>query len=167
MSDESRHTYEGMFLLPQAATADLKSAIGHVEELLHRTGAEVLSLTKWDERRLAYEIKGNKRGVYLLVYFRAAGSKLVGLERDCNLSEHLLRAMITRADHVTPETIAAADGRSQLEDEIRLRGEQGPADAESRTKVEHKPVAESAAGTAVADDEPGKPAPQKSTGEPG
>lgn len=144
MPQERTQTYEGLFLFPQAATADLQGAMDHILEILNRAGAEVISLKKWDERRLAYEISGNKRGVYFLVYFKANTSKLVQIERDCNLSELLLRSMITRADHVTPEAMAAAEGRQQLADEIRLRATQ-PAD---------NPESEAAeVSTAVAEDE--------------
>ena len=124
MSDIETYPYEGMFLFPPAVTANLQSAVDHISEILARANAEVISLRKWDERRLAYEIKGNKRGVYFLVYFRAASDTLAGIERSCNLSEQLLRTMITRADHVTPEQMQAADGRAELADEIKLRSEQ-------------------------------------------
>jgi small subunit ribosomal protein S6 len=30
---------------------------------------KILSSRRWDERRLAYPIKGQNRGTYLLVYF--------------------------------------------------------------------------------------------------
>ena len=117
--------YEGLFLFPQSATADLRAAVDHVQELLSRADAEVLSLSKWDERRLAYDVEGNKRGLYLLTYFKAPTDKLAGLDRDCNLSEQLLRAMIIRADHITEERIAANDGTQALEDEIKLRAAGG------------------------------------------
>lgn len=121
MSDERTITYEGFFLFPQAVAANLQGAIDHLDELLKRVDAEVISLRKWDERRLAYEIKGNKRGVYFLVYFRADPARLTDLERACNLSEQLLRSMVTRADHIPAGEVQAADGRAQLADEIRLR----------------------------------------------
>jgi small subunit ribosomal protein S6 len=124
MPHDRTYTYEGLFLFPQAAVADLQGASDHVLDILNRAGAQVISFRKWDERRLAYEIKGNKRGLYFLAYFRVNGSKLAGLERDCNLSEKLLRAMITRADHVTDEVMQAAEGRAQLADEIKLRATQ-------------------------------------------
>ena len=142
---ERIYTYEGLFLFPQAAVADLQAASDHVMELLNRTGAEVISFKKWDERRLAYEIKGNKRGLYFLTYFKAKGSKLATLERDCSLSEKMLRAMITRADHVPTEVMQAAEGRQQLSDEIKLRATQPaaaivPAQAETATAVAEEDV---------------------------
>ncbi len=122
MSD-TRNTYEGLFLFPQSAAASLKEAADHLESRLQRANAEVLSFAKWDERRLAYEIEGNKRGVYFLVYFKAEPSSIAGLERDCNLSEEIIRFLVTRADTIPSELIESADGRQKLVDEIRLRGE--------------------------------------------
>jgi small subunit ribosomal protein S6 len=124
MPHDRTYTYEGLFLFPQAAVADLQGAADHVLEILNRAGAQIISFKKWDERRLAYEIRGNKRGLYFLAYFKVNGSKFPQIERDCNLSETLLRAMITRADHVTDEMMQAAEGRAQLADEIKLRATQ-------------------------------------------
>jgi len=139
MPHDRTYQYEGLFLFPQSAAADLQEASDHVMEILHRAGAQIISFKKWDERRLAYEVKGNKRGLYFLVYFKANGSKIAGVERDCSLSEKLLRAMITRADQVTDEMMQAAEGRAQLADEIKLRATQPaaaiPQEAPSQTAV--------------------------------
>ena len=113
--------YEGLFLFPQAAVGDMQSAVDHLKDILGRAEAKIISLRKWDERRLAYEIKGNKRGLFFLVYFEVQGSAIARIERDCNLSEHVLRSMVLRAEHVTREQMEAADGQAQLADEINLR----------------------------------------------
>ena len=112
------NTYEGMFLFPQIASSDLKTAQEHVEYLIGRGEGEIISLAKWDERRLAYEIKGNRRGLYFLTYFKATGEGAIEIERQVNLSEQLLRAMILKADLVPADVIAAADAREQLAQEI-------------------------------------------------
>lgn len=143
MTEARINMYEGMFLLPQTAGADLGGALAHIESILERAGAEIVSVCKWDERRLAYDIKGNKRGLYFLTYFKADRSKIAGIERDCNLSEQLLRAMVLRADHVPTEEIEAADGRTALADEIKLRAEKG--EDEARPKVTAVSLEEEAA----------------------
>ena len=107
-----------MFLFPQIASSDLKAAQEHVEYLIGRGEGEIISLAKWDERRLAYEIKGNRRGLYFLTYFKATGEGAIEIERQVNLSEQLLRAMILKADLVPADVIAAADAREQLAQEI-------------------------------------------------
>lgn len=133
------NTYEGLFLFPQSAVGDFGTTVDHVKELLARADAQIMSLSKWEERKLAYDIDGNKRGLYFLVYFKAPTDKLAGLDRDCNLSEKLLRAMITRADHLTEDQIHATDSQQELADEIKLRAEEKVA-AESAAASATKPA---------------------------
>ena len=124
MTEERINAYEGLFLFPQALGGDLQSAVDHIQDILAKSDAKIISLSKWDERRLAYEIKGNKRGIYFLVYFRAKRTALVSIERSCNLSETLLRSMMVRVDHLTNAQMESADGTIAIADEIKLRAEQ-------------------------------------------
>ncbi len=130
MTEQRINAYEGLFLFPQAVSGELQFAVDHIQEILTKSDAEIISLSKWDERRLAYEIKGNKRGVYFLVYFRAQRTALVSIERSCNLSETLLRSMMVRADHLTQQQMESADGTVEIADEIKLRAEQTTATSE-------------------------------------
>jgi small subunit ribosomal protein S6 len=112
-----------MFLFPQAATANLQEAIDHLKGILEKCGASIINFRKWDDRRLAYEVEGNKRGVYFLVYFNAPTLAISDLERRCNQSEQMLRMMVTRAEHLPTEIIEANDGAEELATEIKLRSE--------------------------------------------
>ncbi len=127
MTEQRINAYEGLFLFPQAVGGDLQGPVDLITEILAKSDAQVISLCKWDERRLAYEIKGNKRGVYFLAYFRAARTSLVAIERSCNLSEPILRSMMTRVDHMTQQQMEAADGTVEIADEIKLRADQAAA----------------------------------------
>jgi small subunit ribosomal protein S6 len=98
-----------MFLMSQSAvSAGLDSATDTVRGMLDRVEAEVLALSKWEERKLAYPIEGQKRGTFLLAYFKVKPTQIVNVERDCNLSEDVLRVMMTRADHMGETELAAA-----------------------------------------------------------
>ena len=99
------NTYEAMFLFDPAAGSSLESVQAEVDRLMTRAEAEVIVTRRLEERRLAYEIDGRKRGLYVLTYFRAEGPKIGPLERDVRLSESILRALILRADHVTEEVM--------------------------------------------------------------
>jgi small subunit ribosomal protein S6 len=124
MNNERIGLYEGMFLFPQSATANLQEAIDHLKDILAKCETTIISFSKWDERRLAYEVDGNKRGVYFLVFFNAPTSKMSELERRCNQSEQVIRMMVTRAEHLPEETIKANEGAEALAKEIKVRGEQ-------------------------------------------
>jgi small subunit ribosomal protein S6 len=126
MSEVRIHCYEAMILFPQSAASDLQGCADHIREIIQRAGAELLALAKWDERRLAHDIKGNKRGLYFLAYFRCQTSHMVGIERDLRLSERVLRSLVVRAENITEEAIRSADGQARLADEIKLRSTEAP-----------------------------------------
>jgi len=99
-------TYEGMFML-DAGNADFEAAAAPVREVLARVEADVLTFNPWEERRLAYEIKGRRRALYVLTYFKAEAAALDNLHHDIQLDERILRALILSADHVSEEKIQA------------------------------------------------------------
>ena len=144
MPEKRSYTYEAMFLIGQAAATDLAGVIEHIKEIMVRGHAEIIAMRKWDERRLAYEIKKQKRGLYILCYFKAPGDDMTHIDRDCNLSEKILRALILRADHLTLDEILAADARTELDIEAKLRAKaalEGPADGASAVVAAPAPVA--------------------------
>jgi ribosomal protein S6 len=63
-------------------------------------GAKVLSARRWDERRLAYPIRGQQRGTYLLVYFAADTQAVTGIRRDLQFNEALLRFLLVDCEEV-------------------------------------------------------------------
>jgi small subunit ribosomal protein S6 len=120
--------YEGMFLATQGAAASFGDLIDHINSLFERANAEVISMKKWDERRLAYEIDKQKRGVYILAYFKCPTDMVPHLERDVVISDKLLRLLVTSADHLTEEEIATHDDRAGLDTEAKLREQAGQAE---------------------------------------
>lgn len=99
-------TYEGMFLL-DAGNPDFEAASAPVRNILAKYNAEPLAIKQWEDRRLCYEIKGRKRGLYILAYFKAAPEVISEIERDCRLSDEVLRVLILRRDKLTEEEIKA------------------------------------------------------------
>ena len=127
--------YEAMFLVDPAEAAAWDDLSKHLAGILERHGGEIIGLTRWDERKLAYPVAARKRGTYVLSFFGLKNGDAVALiERDCQLSEKVLRALVLRADH-----FKVADMRMQLGADVRedvarrleeARGEQPAAAAE-------------------------------------
>lgn len=131
MSQGRANLYEALILLDQnAAAADFGGCVNHVRDILERASAEVTVLRKWGDIKLAYEINGQKRGTYLLAYFKALGSQVSSIERDCRLSEKILRALILRADHVGETELDLAKRDETVAIEAQLRGGETVAEAE-------------------------------------
>ncbi len=99
-----KRTYEGLFLVDSGeAAADWKQVTGAIEKILSRSECEVISLRKWDDRRLAYDINKKSRGTYILVYFDCDPDRIGSMERDVQLSEKVIRVLILRTDRMTAE----------------------------------------------------------------
>lgn len=133
--------YEGMFLFDPAATPDWEACRAELDRLMDRIGAKVIVANKWDERRLAYDIRGRKRGIYGLTFFEADPDKLTELERDTNLSEAVLRVLVLKAEHLTEEEMKEAASRPV-----------DPANGDDKPKV----TPGAPAGAPVKSEDPGK-----------
>jgi ribosomal protein S6 len=98
--------YEAMFLFNNTVARDWSAVTAEVQRLLGRIEAQLEVCVKFDERKLAYEIAGSKRGTYVLVYFQSRPEKITQLEHDAKLTESILRLLVLKADKVTDQRIA-------------------------------------------------------------
>lgn len=163
--------YEGMFLLDNAVVQDWAAMTGEIRRLLERIEAQELVCVKYDERKLAYEIKGRKRGTYVLTYFDADPEKITDMERDARISEAVLRVLVLRAENLTEERLkelqahdaetplspAAAEQRRGDDRDDRPRDRRPRSEGSSgRPPRDHGPREErSESGSATATAEPG------------
>ena len=119
--------YECMFLASQQAAAQFGALIEHINSLIERAQGEVIAMRKWDDRRLAFEIDKQKRGVYILAYISCPTDQVSHLERDVQVSDQLMRVLVLKADHLTDEEIKVNDDRQGLSDEAKFRAERAEA----------------------------------------
>lgn len=146
MSNETKRLYEAMFLVDTAvATADWDSITGAIGTVLDRAEAEVVSVRKWEEARLAYPIKRCTRGTYILAYFKAGSSVITGIERDVKLNETFLRVLVLNGEHLTEDMMNAATPTMKANDAARLQEE-----AAAKAKEEAAAKAAEAAAAAEA-----------------
>jgi small subunit ribosomal protein S6 len=94
----TKRLYEAMFLVDSALATDWDGIIKTIKDILSRVNAEIVSLDKWSERKLTYEIEHKSRGTYILCYFRADSSRIKEIERAAQLSERIMRVLILSVD---------------------------------------------------------------------
>ena len=114
--------YEGMFLIDSArAGADWDGIIAAIRTILEKAEAEIDSITKWDDRKLAYDIKGKSRGTYILSYFRVDGERIQDIEKSVRLSEKIMRVLILSTEGLRPEDIEKDTPATKVEKEKEKR----------------------------------------------
>src|SRR5262245_53530955 len=98
--------YETMFLLDSAKLAAEPDAVrNHLIATLQKHGAEVLVQRPWDDRKLAYPIKKQKKGSYYVVYYRLESRKQHDVDRDLKLNESILRYLPANVDTKWAEAV--------------------------------------------------------------
>lgn len=101
---ETKRVYEALFLVDSAlAAAQWDHVMELIQKILDRSQARTISIRKWDERKLAYNMHGKSRGTYILAYFECLSTGVAQIERDVNLSEEILRVLVVRTDQMSQE----------------------------------------------------------------
>lgn len=122
--------YEAMFLVDSAQASDWDKIVETLETVLGKADSEIVSIRKWDDRKLAYEIKGKSRGTYILCYFRADGAKVREIENAVQLSEQIMRVLILVADTMSKEDIEKDTPAMRAERQKSARKPEEKAEAE-------------------------------------
>jgi small subunit ribosomal protein S6 len=121
--------YEGMFVVfNKEARKTHEYLEEHVKALLEKVHAKVVRFTKWDQRQLAFEINGQREGIYYLCYFEAPTDAIAHLKRESELSELVLRALILALDRIpTEEELRkrSSSAEEAMREGEELRGEGG------------------------------------------
>ena len=92
-------SYELMCILdPNLDEEGLNALTGKIDEVMTKEGIEVEKTEPWGKRRLAYAIKGNWEGNYILSYLNAEPEAVSEMERRLRVTEGVLRFLTVRMD---------------------------------------------------------------------
>jgi small subunit ribosomal protein S6 len=102
------NTYECLLILDSNRYArDPHGVSGQFDRFVRNAGGEILVSRLWEERRLAFPISGHRKGTYWLTYFKVNSEQIAGIERECQLSESILRSLILKVNPRIAETLVS------------------------------------------------------------
>ena len=95
----ARNVYEAMFILDSTRFGrDPDGISSQLADYIQKAGGEILVSRLWEERRLAYPIKGQRKGTYWLIYLSLDALQLAGLRRQFDIAETVLRYLFLKVD---------------------------------------------------------------------
>ena len=95
----AQNFYECMFIFdPNVYARDPNGVSGKVPKMIEGCGGRVLVSRLWNEQKLAYPIKGHRKGTYWLSYFEMDSQRLSEFRRACQLNEDIMRNLCVRID---------------------------------------------------------------------
>ena len=112
--------YETMYILrPDIPEEEVDSHLKKYNEILEKSGTEVLDSQMRGKRRLAYPIAKHKEGIYVQLSHKGNGQQVATLERAMKLSEDVIRYLTVKqyGPLPTPKSTAKDDEPQKSETE--------------------------------------------------
>ncbi len=90
--------YELMLVLkPDAPDERAAAVIDRTTRYVVASGGQIVKVAPWGRRRLAYPIDRYREGSYHIVVFEAPAETIAEMERSLQITEDVLRYLVTRA----------------------------------------------------------------------
>ena len=139
--------YEGMFILDANRLArDREGLPRELTSAIEEAGGQMELSRLWEERRLAYPIKGQRKGAYWITYFHLPTTNLADLNRQLELKEGVLRHLFIRLpDSLVKPILEHAKGEPAQAGQPEKKDEKGK---DEKGKDDKASVAEAVEATA-------------------
>ncbi|MDF2865833.1 MAG: rpsF [Clostridia bacterium] len=90
------NNYEAVIILSQTIADEAKVAFAEKMKELIVSNGELTNVDEWGKKTLAYEIKKQKEGFYILFIFTAKPESILEMDRVLGLDESVLKHMIIK-----------------------------------------------------------------------
>lgn len=114
--------YECVLIARQDISAAQAEQLGElVSKIVVDNGGKVVKTENWGLKTLAYKIKKNRKGHYLMLHLDAPAAAVLEAERNMSINEDVLRYLTVRVDKLEEGPSAMMQSRGDRPE----RGERG------------------------------------------
>ena len=85
-----------LVLRPDAPDERASAVIDRTTRYVVSSGGQIIKVAPWGRRRLAYPIERYREGSYHIVVFESPAEAIAELERSLQITEDVLRSLVTR-----------------------------------------------------------------------
>lgn len=106
--------YEHLLIARQDISAQAVDALAtHLKTIVEGEGGKVEKQEYWGLRGLAYRIKKNRKGHYVLLNINAPAKAVIELERQLKINEDVLRFLTVKVEAFEVSTKSRRDDRAE------------------------------------------------------
>ena len=133
----SERTYEILFIAePELGEPELDALVATVQGFVEKEGGTVQRVEKWGKKRLAYVVKKQREGNYVLMVADGGAAMVKEVERRMRVTDGVLRFITVRVDEDLAKAERKKAQRAVEEAKRKARGVGRPAPAEPQEEVE-------------------------------
>ena len=115
--------YEIAVLYDPQLEIDLSKAEAKIEKIITENKGKIAGKDNWGKRKLAYKIDKHDSAVYVIYTVELPGGSVAGVENTLNITDEVIRFLITRPDL---KAIAKAEAAKKIKDKrVAERGDSG------------------------------------------
>jgi small subunit ribosomal protein S6 len=93
------HIYESIFIInPNLSDEETAGVIKKMQDVVTKQGGEMTKFEDWGKKKLAYEIKKQKRGHYAFFQFSAPPTAVSELERTYKLTDAVIKFITVKLE---------------------------------------------------------------------
>jgi small subunit ribosomal protein S6 len=108
-----------LIIRPDAPDEKAAAVIDRTTRYVVASGGQIVKVAPWGRRRLAYPIDRHRDGSYHIVVFESPAEAIAELERSLQITEEVLRYLVTRAEkpvRARRDAGSTEDGEEDVDD---------------------------------------------------
>lgn len=156
MTQANTQAYELTFILGEKTQPEqAKVKCEEIKKYIKDNGGEITREELWGRRDLAYEIKHNRSGIYITLWFNFPPKELIALNQHIRFDEEIIRSLITSAvEYAQPGSLYVVDEeeKAPVKKEEKATAEE-MIRMSSKSKAKSEPKAEEAPLDDIPDEE--------------
>lgn len=116
--------YESIFVTrSDLDDAQLDDGVERVKKIIEKFGGEILKIEKWGKKKLAYPVKRNKYGHYVLIYFNGQAETISELDRHYKLTEDIIKHFTVKTRKGFKVDAPSSSPAELAQAEVAIKGE--------------------------------------------
>jgi small subunit ribosomal protein S6 len=141
--------YETIYICPPNLNQEkIEEFSDMVHEVIYDFGGKIIKQECWGKKRLAYEVKHQKDGIYYYFLYGGEGKTVEELERRLQLADECLRYLTVRLD----KELKGKKHKIFTQEELRLALQMEPPRKKEKKKRQPKAAEEKAETTVAAEE---------------
>lgn len=102
--------YESVLIARQdLGTSQVSNIVSDLSDIIKKEGGEVVRVDNWGLKNLAYRIKKNRKGHYVVMNIAAPANAIAEFERIMRFNEDIIRYMTVKVDEFSEDSSASND----------------------------------------------------------
>lgn len=109
--------YESVLIARQdLGQSQVNNIVSDLSNVIANNGGEVVRVDNWGLKNLAYRVKKNRKGYYVVLNIAAPAAAVAEYERQMRFNEDIIRYMTIKVDELSSENNGSANNSDAVEE---------------------------------------------------